>query len=211
MPRTIQQRTRSPRFPTWIALRFLAYILVLIAIGSIPPFFAAQASGSGFFAERGPVEITQAALLLGMLILFLQFRHTMPQWKLLSTLLAACCLFAICRELDFLLDHWIPVVGWESAGIIPLVAAVYSYRKHSLFLAQLVPFLRTRAFGLLWAGLVITIVIAQLIGTSDLFQAMMGNDYVRHYKRVIEESIELLGYAMLLCGCIEYGFCCNEH
>lgn len=201
----------NPSFPTWIVLRFLFHTLVLILIGSILPLFAGESSGSGFYAERGPIEIMQLLLLLVMFVLFLFYGRLMPQWRHLSIFLAGFPLFALLRETDFLLGHWIPLVGWKIAGVVVIGVAVWAYRHWTLLLPQMVLFMRTRAFGLIWAGTAIVVVLAQLLGTSDLLQAMMGEDYVRHYKRVIEESCELLGYAVLLCGTIEYGFCCNEH
>lgn len=117
--------------------------------------------------------------------------------------------FALLRELDFALDRTIPIVGWKIAGVLPLVIAILLYRKWSSICLQITEFTRTRAFSLLWAGLMTVIIIAQLLGTTSWFQAMMGDSYNWIYKRIIEESGELMGYIILLFGAIEYGVCCQ--
>lgn len=208
-PATHQQPPTA--FPYAIAMRFGLYTLLLGIIAVLLPFLVNRVGTDGFFAERGPVEITQVLLLLAMIALYVLYTRTLPQYRELSIILAAFCLFATLRELDFLLDHTIPVAGWKIAGIIPLSLAWFSRKYWQRILQQINTFANTRAFTLLWSGLIMVVIIAQLLGTTSLFQAMMGENYDRFYKRVIEESAELLGYIMLLCGTIEYHFCLQNH
>ena len=60
-----------------------------------------------------------------------------------------------------------------------------------------------RGFAILWAGFVVAIVFAQLVGHGPFLKELMGDDYVRDYKRVIEELGELFGYALLVMGSVE--------
>lgn len=45
---------------------------------------------------------------------------------------------------------------------------------------------------------------AQLVGHGNFLQIIMGDDYVRDYKRVIEELGELFGYLLLVIGSVEF-------
>ncbi|MFP4532385.1 MAG: hypothetical protein ACLFNS_06860 [Desulfobacterales bacterium] len=42
-----------------------------------------------------------------------------------------------------------------------------------------------------------------LLGHGDFLQSLMGDNYDRSYKRVIEESLELMGYILVFAGTIE--------
>lgn len=194
-------------FPYRVALRFVLYTLAIGFVAVMLPLLVQHVGMDGFFAERGPVEITQTLLLLAMIAVYLLYARTSPQYRELSIMLAAVCLFAALRELDFALDHMIPVIGWKIAGIIPLGIAGLMFCRWQRIQPQIHAFANTRAFALLWSGFITVVIIAQLLGTTSLFQAMMGENYERFYKRVIEESAELLGYVILFCGTIEYGFC----
>jgi hypothetical protein len=192
-----------------VICRYALYTLLLGCSAALLPQLVGRFGINGFFAERGPVEIAQVLLLVAMIFLYLAFARTYPCWCELSYILAMLSAFALLRELDFALDHTIPIVGWKIAGILPLVIAILLYRKWSGICLQITEFTRTRAFSLLWAGLMTVMIIAQLLGTTSLFQAMMGDAYNRIYKRIIEESGELMGYLILLFGTIEYGVCCQ--
>lgn len=51
--------------------------------------------------------------------------------------------------------------------------------------------------------MIVAVPIAQLLGHAAFLESLMGENYMRAYKRVIEESGELLGYLLLLEGSIE--------
>lgn len=48
-----------------------------------------------------------------------------------------------------------------------------------------------------------TLGLAQLVGHRPFLQLVMGDDYTGQYKRVIEESVELVGYFLLFVGSLE--------
>ena len=61
----------------------------------------------------------------------------------------------------------------------------------------------SNGFFLLWAGFIIAIPVAQLVGNGAFLQAIMNDDYSRDYRRIIEEIGELMGYGLILVGSIE--------
>ena len=68
---------------------------------------------------------------------------------------------------------------------------------------QLAEFVAHRAFVLFWAGFIVAVPYAQLVGHAAFLESLMGDDYQRDYKRVIEELGEMLGYLLILLGSIE--------
>ena len=71
------------------------------------------------------------------------------------------------------------------------------------FLGQLGRFLATHSVVVLWAGFLITVPLGQLIGHGDFLKSLMGDNYMRDYKRVLEETFELMGYILILAGTVE--------
>jgi hypothetical protein len=82
------------------------------------------------------------------------------------------------------------------------LAAVAS-PSHRTLLPQIAAFLRTPAFAVLWAGFIVAVPLAQLIGHGPFFLLFMDEVHVRNIKRVFEESGEFCGYLILFFGTIE--------
>jgi len=55
----------------------------------------------------------------------------------------------------------------------------------------------------LWAGFIVAVPLAQLVGHGPFFRLFMDEEHVRNIKRVFEESGEFCGYLILLFGTIE--------
>lgn len=50
---------------------------------------------------------------------------------------------------------------------------------------------------------IVAVPISQLLGHGDFLQALMGDKYDRSYKRVIEETLGLMGYILVFAGTVE--------
>ena len=84
-----------------------------------------------------------------------------------------------------------------------LIAQLAGLRHGRVLLPQIAAFLRTPAFVMLWAGFVIAVPLAQLVGHAPFFRLFMDEVHVRDIKRVFEESGEFMGYLILLFGTLE--------
>jgi hypothetical protein len=185
-----------------IVLRFTLYTLVIFSFTASAPLII-QYGGIIVFKENGPIEWLQFGLLVGTSAIFLAGSFVVPVFRQLFLLLASVSAFGVVRELDVLLDDMIPWIGWKIGLVIVLYAVGLAYVNRGILKRQTTRFISSRAFAMLWAGFVVTIPIAQLLGHGIFLQLVMGDDYVRHYKRVIEESVELVGYFMLFVGSVE--------
>lgn len=54
-----------------------------------------------------------------------------------------------------------------------------------------------------WVAIVVIIPLAQCLGDAGFLKAATGGEYMRMYKNLFEESLELYGYLLLFCGSIE--------
>jgi putative effector of murein hydrolase LrgA (UPF0299 family) len=185
-----------------LILRYLIYTGIMLAgLAALPTVL--QPDDLELFRENGPIEWLQlgaivfAALILGAGAL------VEPEMRGMFGLLSCVASIAAVRELDKILDALLPG-GWQGpmAGLVLLFSCLY-YRYRKTIWVQAGSFVRTAPFGVLWAGFVITILLAQLAGHGTLLQLIMGDNYDRAYKRVIEEITEMFGYTVILLGSIE--------
>ncbi len=155
------------------------------------------------FKEHGVIEWVQIKLLAIAAFLFLAASMAYGICKHAMVLLSLTCMFAVVRELDATLDQWIPVIGWKVGIIIPVAAAGYAWKHRRALRDELAQLITTRSFGMLWVAFVVAVPFGQLVGHGTFLQMVMGDDYTRMYKRVIEEMCELVGYLLILIGSIE--------
>ena len=57
--------------------------------------------------------------------------------------------------------------------------------------------------GFFLTAIIVIIPLAQCIGDGEYLRAAMEEGYIRKYKTLFEESLELYGYLLLLCGAFE--------
>jgi len=185
-----------------LAARYSVYTLLIAALsGMLPDIVRHQ--GVAFFYENGTIEWLQFSLLGASVLLFALGALCLPAHRRLAALLGCVAAFAATREMDRVLGRLLPVVSWKIGGLF-LVAAGWLLLRHGrVLLPQIAAFLRTPAFVMLWAGFVIAVPLAQLVGHAPFFRLFMDEVHVRDIKRVFEESGEFMGYLILLFGTLE--------
>jgi hypothetical protein len=194
----------EPQRSFWpLTARFAVYTGVLLASHFVLPEIVRDGDIS-VFREGRPIEWLQFAMLALTCCVFvtggLRFR-ALAQWFLS---LAAVTALACIRELDTALDRLIPYVGWQLPAALVTIGGVSIIARHPRqFTLQAGAFMCRRGFAILWAGFAAAVIFAQLVGHGAFLEALMGDDYARTYKRVIEELAELFGYVLLLVGSVE--------
>ena len=163
------------------------------------------------FHEGGPVENLQLAelLLAGGLFALVALRRR--EFNLVAWLLGGCCLFAACRELDNLFDRLLPVVSWKIGGLFALAPAALAIRRRKVFAVQAAAFMETAACTMLFAAATLIVPLAQGIGHKVFLAHLMPE--AGHYgavKELIEESLETVGYFLLICSAIEFLLCTRK-
>ncbi len=156
------------------------------------------------FAEHGLVENLQlATLILSTLIFVLSVIKNAfyrPVLFLLASLTTFCCI----RELDSLFDKILPIVSWKFAFLFPIGALCYAGKKLKSLKEPFVRFLDSTAFDLMFTAMIIFIPLAQCIGHRSFIEDAVGQmDHISLIRRLIEESMELMAYVLILLASIE--------
>lgn len=162
------------------------------------------------FDENGIMENIQLSELLLACALFLTAAFRKKTFPKLGVVFASLCAFAACRELDSLLDDFIPLFGWKIAFIFIFAAIGYALKSWKNTLEELFIFLRHPSFIMMCCVITVVIPVAQCIGHRSFVINVLQLEHVGNIKELIEESIETAGYFILLCSAIEL-FCIPKH
>ena len=161
----------------------------------------AEQRGAWGFKEGGLIEWSQLSMVIGMGLIFGHQSVAKPQARTLYTIFTCLFAFVAIRETDSLWDTL--GINWKLAYVLILYAIYVGYANFQTLKEQFRVFLQSSSMPLIWAGFIIVIPFAQLVGNGDFLRAAMGDDYSRDYKRVIEEVCEVMGYLLMLLGIIE--------
>lgn len=187
-----------------ISIRACLYIVVLIGLMQGIFLIDAQRAGGPDFSEISLTEFTQAALLLACSIMMLYIRHRMRALPTVCLLLWAFFTASFVRENDAWLDRFVFDGAWQLlVAVIVLPTLCIVIRRRHRFLSEFRQMANTLGFGLFASGFLITYVFSRFYGRVVLWQALMGDQYLRVVKDAAEEITELAGYSLLLFACIE--------
>lgn len=119
-------------------------------------------------------------------------------------LVIVTCLFAamLIRESDMFLDYIAQGFWVYPATIVGVATIAILYRLRIKIIPSIVSFSGTRAFTYLIVGLLLTVLFSRAFGTGWFWAEVMGEDYQRIYKTIIQEGLELLGYVFIFFGSV---------
>lgn len=190
--------------PGPMALRLLVYALVTAAVFQCVVIIAIDGHADLLGSEYGPIECAQLvlALVAGAVLLTAARRgDTMPT---VLTIGALAAWFAAAREADrFLADILFSDANKIVMTAVAVLAVVVMIRGRGRIGAELALLVRTSGFQFLFCGWLVVVVYAQITGQKQLWQAVMGDSYLRSAKNTLEELPELFGYLLLVFGGFE--------
>ena len=182
--------------------RYSLYTFLILAFAASLPLLA-QFRDAAAFKEGGAIEWMQLGLLVAISFTFFKESIAIQKYRQAFAFLGGLAAFAAIREMDAYLDVIVPWLGWKIGYLVILAVGFYGFRNRKTLHDQAVCCVNSRAFTLLWAGFIIAIPFAQLVGNGTLLNIVMGEGHDRDYRRMIEELGELMGYALILIGNIE--------
>ena len=201
----------------WI--RYLLYFLGVAALTGLLTYLESNYPGSLRLqvftspedtlgtSEFSPIEMMQPVILgiCGLIMSWVVYNY--PSQRPLAIPFGGLALAFLIRELDYFLDRYIADNLWQVliaiAGAL-VIAYTYRHRKRlRIALARVWP---SPGLALLFAGAAILFAFVRLVGHEPLWQAILGDNYLRVAKLAIEEFIELMGYMLWLIGTIEYAY-----
>lgn len=187
-----------------VALRAGIYVLILAGLMQIVMTVDARHAGAPDFSETSLTELIQAALLLICTALMLVIRQRYRVLCSVSLLMAAFFAISFVRENDQWLDAYVFDGAWQCLVVLlalPALALVIRARRD--FLEEFSLIANSLGFGLFAGGFLTTYVFSRLYGRSEMWQALMGEHYLRIVKDAAEEITELAGYSLLLFASVE--------
>ena len=149
--------------------------------------------------ENSFVEYGQELLLLLTTVIFTSMaikRQSGGLWLIAGFF--GCLLI---RELDAYFDEIIHG-AWKYFALVFVVFVCFKSWKIGVenTIDSLANFMKTRSFIFIFIGLLIVLAYSRLFGMAELWQAVMGDNFNRTVKKVVEEGSELWGYALVTWG-----------
>ncbi|MDR5873475.1 hypothetical protein LPL18_012930 [Halomonas sp. CUBES01] len=197
----------TPRaWPLGFRTTLIKAILYVLGIGAIAQgaFLEALYLPDVRFSELGFTELTQTLTLAVSCGLLLYVRHILKVWPTVTLLLLAFIGASLVREQDAFLDQYIADDTWQiivALIVVPSLAWVVMQRRR--FLDEFAHYSNSFSFGLFTAGVLTTYIFSRLYGRQDFWRAVLQDHFVREFKDVAEEVVELLGYSLILVAMIE--------
>lgn len=190
---------------TSIYLRLPLYVAVMLTITQIIKFDFID----GEFNEDGYVESFQLVF-LGLSIGLLFFSsYKFSIFKIYTSILGLFLATHFIRENDAFFDEYLMEHAWKIFAYSFVAIAVYVLIKNwNIFLNQVYQIKEHLSFGVFISGLTILHVFSRLYGKKDnwinLFEKIDAPaEQYRSIKDASEESIELLGYAIIFISIVE--------
>ena len=184
-----------------IRLGIYFFILLFLVLGL---WQMARKYGVFTFSETGPIENFQLIILLITGLLFLNGVIRSKIYRPLLLLFAGLIAFAFIREQDAFFESLIPVISWKFAWLFPIAGTLYLVKKRKGFKKIFFSFLSSNTFQLMFMAMVVFIPLAQCIGHRSFIACAIENtESIIPARRLIEESMELVTYVLILFSAIE--------
>ncbi len=185
--------------PLFIAIRVVAYSLLIFGIAEAIFFDAAHPMENGYFGEITFTEIGQELILFILFIFYLFLGFRWKEIQPVSNIVAVFFLISFIREFNFLVDKWIYPVLLVFAIAIWLIIRDFKKIRDAT-----IRFFSVPASSWFLSGFLITFIFSRLFGRSKFWQLLYHDESYRLAKAATEEGLELLGDAIMLIGAIEF-------
>ena len=194
--------TTTEKASVWFGVRQLIYLGGCFAVVLLEHLLAYCFHGETFH-EHCIIENIQLCELLLATIVFSIGKLCNGEYERLTSFFAGLCAMAVCRELDNFLGTHIPLIGWKIGVVFPIFTALYALADWQETRKELFRFLRHPAFEIMLCAMVLVFPAAQCIGHRSFLVNVLQEEHVGRIKELLEESLETIGYFILLCASVE--------
>ena len=194
--------TTIEKASVWFGVRQFIYLVGCFAIILLEHMLARRFHGVTF-REHCIIENLQLCELLLATLLFCVGRLCHKQFSRLMPFFAGLCAFAVCRELDNFLGANIPLLGWKIGAVFPIAAASYALANRQETRREILLFLRHPSFEIMLCAMILILPAAQFMGHKSFLVNVLQEEHVGRIKELLEESLETIGYFILICSSLE--------
>lgn len=202
---TSDQATIMQTLARHVGLRVLLYGLGIAAVAYTVRLPGALDPTGSYYAEWSPVEWVQLGLLVMATVMMCWAGTVDPVKRPVAVLLALALLAVVLRELHSP-GHMGPLrYLWKLGAPVLMVAmGVYAHRRREDLRASLRDLVALPTLPMVITGAMIVVIFSQVMGRTDHWMALLGDDYIRTMRNVAEEGSEVLGYLVVMVGAVEY-------
>ncbi|MBQ7884158.1 MAG: transporter [Phascolarctobacterium sp.] len=157
----------------------------------------------GNISEESFVEFGQETFLLGTSIVFMYLANKKKANGLWLVAGFFMCMFI--RELDAYFDD-IFHGSWKYVALVSAVFFTYKAWRSGKENAvnSLAVYMQSPAFTTMSFGMMVVLVFSRAMGMGKLWKLIMGENFNRVVKNVVEEGTELFGYSIIFLAAVEY-------
>ena len=153
-------------------------------------------------SEYSLTQISQEGLVFVCVIIFLVLSKNQAENRGFLVLCGGFLSVLLIRELDAVFDEIKHGFWVYPAIIITLISLVYARKSPGTVFGPLVYYLQTSPFAYIIIGLMIVTLFSRIFGSGIIWRVVMADDYTTFYKSIIQEGVELLGYAFVFYGSV---------
>ena len=184
--------------PLSIAMRVVVYSAMLFGAAELIRLDALFPMEDGYYGEISFTELSQEAILLILIVLYMLAGQKCREIKPVTNLLSLVFMASFIRELNFLISGWFYLV--LALIITGIWFLIRDFRKLKPATSA---FFALPASGWFFSGFLITFLFSRLMGRSSFWRILYDQDSYRIAKAATEEGMELAGYVMMLISAIE--------
>lgn len=191
-------------------LRVLFYAAIMYGISEIIYLDSITLTDTGKFEENSFTEWTQEIFILLCSILYFTVGRYDRSITGFTGMLSGMALMAFIREFNNYFHAWFRG-AWQIFVLIALILTIiYVYRHRDTLVKPFYDYLKLPAFGVTMSGFVSLMVFSRLFGRGKMWRNILEVEELggptRWVKNAAEEGTELLGYALILIGTLEYAW-----
>lgn len=153
-------------------------------------------------SEDSLTELSQEGLLFVSVIIFFALSKNQPESRGFLVLCAGFFSVLLVREFDAVFDQIKHGFWVYPAIVVTLMTLIYARKSPGTVSGPLVYYFQTSPFGYITIGLMIVLLFSRIFGSGFIWKEVMADNYRYHYKAIIQEGLELLGYAFVFYGSV---------
>jgi hypothetical protein len=189
-------------------VRVLLYGGLLYLIAELVYLDSVTLTHTGKFGEQSYTEWSQEVMLFIASLLYFTFSRYDRTITGFAGMMSGMAIMAFIREFNNYF-HTLFMGAWQLVALIALIITIiYVYRNRDTFIRPFYEYLKLPAFGVTMSGFVSLMVFSRLFGRGKMWRNILEVDHLegpyRWVKNAAEEGTELLGYALIFIGTIEY-------
>lgn len=154
-------------------------------------------------SEQSIIEISQDFALALMITIAAWAALKKPEWRELFIAIATVAAMMLIREQNNWFKTELFRGAWQIAVFSVLAgSSIWLLPRRAVLAAQLKRILTTQQAATGAIGLFILLIFSRLFGKKVIWENVLGEGFIYSAKMVIEESVELLGYSLMLAALI---------